>query len=129
MNRTLLGKLWQPIAKWFTILEMRFHLDIFRQQGLTPEDRLLHIDKTLRRNVLFEHIARETYIQNDAASTPTTGFSRRAEEKDSAGSTSQRLDTSSPSMSSPRPSSRPMSISCVSSQNGRTTSITTTIPI
>ena len=60
MNRTLLGKLWQPIAKWFTILEMRFHLDIFRQQGLTPEDRLLHIDKTLRRNVLFEHVARET---------------------------------------------------------------------
>ena len=28
----------------------------------TPEDRLLHLDKHLRRNVLFEHIARETYI-------------------------------------------------------------------
>ena len=41
---------------------MRFHLDIFRQQGLTPEDRLLHLDKHLRRNVLFEHVARETYF-------------------------------------------------------------------
>jgi hypothetical protein len=34
MNKTLLGRLWAPIAKWFTIIEMRFHLDIFRQQGL-----------------------------------------------------------------------------------------------
>ena len=34
MNKTLLGRLWSPIAKWFTIIEMRFHLDIFRQQGL-----------------------------------------------------------------------------------------------
>lgn len=34
MNKTLLGRLWAPIARWFTILEMRFHLDIFRQQGL-----------------------------------------------------------------------------------------------
>ena len=129
MNRTLLGKLWQPIAKWFTILEMRFHLDIFRQQGLTPEDRLLHLDKTLRRNVLFEHVARETYIQNDAASTPTTGCSRRAEEKGSAGLTTRLLGTSSPSTWSPRLSSRPMWISCVCSQSGRTTCITTTIPI
>jgi hypothetical protein len=32
-------------------------------------------------------------------------------------------------MSSPRLSSRPMWSSCVSSQNGRTTSITTTTPI
>jgi hypothetical protein len=62
MNRTLLGKIWAPIARLFTILEMRFHLDIFRQQGLTPEDRLLHLDKHLRRNVLFEHVARETYF-------------------------------------------------------------------
>ena len=34
MNKTLIGRLWAPIAKWFTILEMRLHLDIFRQQGL-----------------------------------------------------------------------------------------------
>ncbi len=35
-----------PIAKWFTILEMKLHLDIFQQQGLVTlsSHRLLKID-------------------------------------------------------------------------------------
>lgn len=129
MNRTLLGRLWAPIAKWFTILEMRLHIDIFRQQGLTPEDRLLHLDKHLRRNVLFEHIARETYHRPHEASTPITGCSRHADASVSAGSTTPLPDSLSPSTSLPKPPSRPMYSSCAFNPSGPRTSMTTTTPI
>lgn len=34
MKTTLVGRIMAPIAKWFNILEMRFQLDTFQQQGL-----------------------------------------------------------------------------------------------
>jgi hypothetical protein len=105
---------------------MRLHLDIFAQQGLTPEDRLLHLDKHLRRQVLFEHVARETYPPIHPGCTPTTGSSRPAEESASAGSTTQPPGTSSPSTSGPRPRNRPTWSSSGCSRSGRTTCITTT---
>lgn len=37
-----------------------FQRDIFLQQGLTFEDKLLHADPELRRNVLHEHMYRES---------------------------------------------------------------------
>lgn len=68
----------------------------------TPEDRLLHLDKHLRRNVLFEHIARETYIHYNWVSTPTIGFSKPEEDSASPGLISQHQDSLSPNMSEMR---------------------------
>ena len=69
----------------------------------TPEDRLLHMDKHLRRSVLFEHMARETYFCLYSAYTLTTGFSKPAEEKDGLRSISQHLDSTCPTTSETRP--------------------------
>jgi hypothetical protein len=45
---------------WFIEFEMRWQQDIFLQQGLAFEDKYLHEDTELRRDVLFEHMARES---------------------------------------------------------------------
>ena len=36
MNTTILGFLWRPIVKLFTMVQTKLHLDIFKQQGLVP---------------------------------------------------------------------------------------------
>jgi hypothetical protein len=93
----------------------------------TPEDRLLHLDKHLRRNVLFEHIARETYPAAHPASTPTTGSSRPAGENDSHASTSQRQASSSLTTSATRQRRRPTTSTSSCRRSGpRTSSRTTT---
>ena len=47
-----------------------------------PEDRLLHLDKHLRRSVFFEHVARERYIDYESVFTHITGSSEVEEEND-----------------------------------------------
>jgi hypothetical protein len=34
MTKSLFGRLMAPLAKLFNQIEMRFHIDIFQQQGL-----------------------------------------------------------------------------------------------
>lgn len=94
----------------------------------TPEDRLLHLDKHLRRNVLFEHIARETYIHYNWVSTPTTGFSKSEEESVSPGLISQHQDSLSPSMWGMRLLLKPISITLDFKKNGQATSSKTITP-
>lgn len=88
-----------PFSKCDSNLTSSASKDSYLSYNQTPEDRLLHMDKHLRRNVLFEHIARETYLAPHAASIPIIGFSRSEEEKDGLRSTSQPLDFLFPSTS------------------------------
>ncbi len=60
-SNTLLGRLLLPFLNRFVQFELRWQRDIFLQQGLAFEDKILHDEVDLRRDVLFEHMARESY--------------------------------------------------------------------
>lgn len=63
-TRTWYGRLLSPLLNWFTEYELRWQQDIFLQQGLAFEDKEVHSESDLRRDVLFEHMARESYNKN-----------------------------------------------------------------
>lgn len=103
--------------------------DLYFSYNQTPEDRLLHMDKHLRRNVLFEHIARETYITSHIVFIHIIGFSRSEEEKDGLRSTLVFQDFLSLNILRMRHKHKHMSIISNCKVNGLTTSTTTITPI
>lgn len=58
---TLIGKIFKPLVNWFVEFELRWQRDLWLQQGLAPEDKIVHEETELRRDVLFDHMARESY--------------------------------------------------------------------
>ena len=118
-----------PFSKCDSNLTSSASKDSYLSHNQTPEDRLLHMDKHLRRNVLFEHIARETYLTAHPASIPIIGSSRSEEEKDGLRSTSVSQDSSSLSTSRMRHKLKPTSIIWNCKVSGPTISTTTTILI
>jgi len=71
MRHTLLGKIMAPFAKFFTMMEMRLHINIFAQQGLVKmiKIRLLRIDCCIWTNILEEVFSSNTLLDRRITKT------------------------------------------------------------
>jgi len=60
LNNTIFGKIVKPITTFFVNIERRIEREYDLQRGLAWEDTKLHHDNELRRNIMFEWMARTT---------------------------------------------------------------------